>query len=224
MKKFLIYRKLENGYGEKLGSYEAEVKDDSSTNRSWLLAEPQASHFELPEGMDEETVKPVFVEAVEAVQEMDAIPAYWYKEGEDNVSENPNDESWSYFAGIPAVQAVAAAPAHWTLGVDANLLATKQAKQKESQIKAAYDQMNADVYAQMTQVFGTTNAESATAYNETYKLMKEYPADFTNADLTTEADVLAYAEQKLLEIKNYALYRLQRIKQFQLEKEAILNS
>jgi len=62
--KFIIFKKLENGYGEKLGSYEADAKDDSSTNRSYLMAEPLASHFELPEGMDEECVSLVFMPEV----------------------------------------------------------------------------------------------------------------------------------------------------------------
>lgn len=37
-----------------MGSYEAEQKDDSSANRSWLLAEPICKHLELGE-LDEET-------------------------------------------------------------------------------------------------------------------------------------------------------------------------
>jgi hypothetical protein len=56
MKKFLIFKKLENGFGDKLGSYESDFKDDTSANRSYLAAEPLASHFELPEGVDEECV------------------------------------------------------------------------------------------------------------------------------------------------------------------------
>jgi hypothetical protein len=61
MNKYIIFKKLEdNTYGEKLGFYESSFKDDTSTNRSYLLAEPHASHFELPEGFDEDTVKPVW--------------------------------------------------------------------------------------------------------------------------------------------------------------------
>lgn len=37
-----------------MGSYEAEQKDDSSANRSWLLAEPVCKHLELG-ALDEET-------------------------------------------------------------------------------------------------------------------------------------------------------------------------
>jgi len=96
------------------------------------------------------------------------------------------------------------------------------ASSKEAQVKAAYDQMNSDVYAQMAIVFGTTNPESATAYNETYKLMKESPADFVNADLVDAAAVEAFADAKLATIKAYAIYRIGRIAQFQAERDAIL--
>lgn len=63
MKKFLIFKKLEDGsYGEKMMSYEAEDMDDTSRLRSHLASEPNASHFELLEGQDEELVVPTLVE------------------------------------------------------------------------------------------------------------------------------------------------------------------
>jgi hypothetical protein len=73
MSKFLIFKKLENGYGEKMGSYEADAKDDSSKNRSYLMSEPMASHFELPEGMDEDCVSLVFVPEVLSKDASDEI-------------------------------------------------------------------------------------------------------------------------------------------------------
>lgn len=42
-----------------MGSYEAEQKDDSSANRSWLLAEPVCKHLELPVGLEAELVEAV---------------------------------------------------------------------------------------------------------------------------------------------------------------------
>jgi hypothetical protein len=57
--KHLIFKKNDDGsFGPKLGSYEGP-KDDTSANRSYLQAEPLASHFELPEGMDEDCVEVV---------------------------------------------------------------------------------------------------------------------------------------------------------------------
>jgi hypothetical protein len=89
MKKFLIFKKLEDGsYAEKLGSYESEFKDDSSANRSYLMAEPMASHFELPEGLDEDCVDLIYVEATPGspaeeredgyLPAVDPTEAYWH--------------------------------------------------------------------------------------------------------------------------------------------------
>lgn len=50
-----------------MGSYEADVKDDSSANRSWLAAEPMAKHLELPEGLSEELCEAVRDEQGEIV-------------------------------------------------------------------------------------------------------------------------------------------------------------
>jgi hypothetical protein len=45
-----------------MGSYEAEVKDDSSAKRSWLLAEPVCKHVELPGGLEEELSEAALVD------------------------------------------------------------------------------------------------------------------------------------------------------------------
>lgn len=45
-----------------MGSYEAEQKDDTSANRSWLAAEPMAKHLELPEGLLEDECEAVLDE------------------------------------------------------------------------------------------------------------------------------------------------------------------
>ena len=73
--KHIIFKKNEDGtYGEKLGSYEGP-KDDTSSQRSYLMSEPLASHFELPEGMDEDCVRPVLIDEVEV--EGIISPAHW---------------------------------------------------------------------------------------------------------------------------------------------------
>lgn len=69
MKKFLVFEKLQDGtYGEKLDSYESEFKDDTSANRSYLMAEPMASHFEVLAGMDGEVLRPVLVDGAWVLQ------------------------------------------------------------------------------------------------------------------------------------------------------------
>lgn len=71
--KFLIFKRNEDGSlsadAQRLGSYEADAKDDTSSNRSHLQAEPKACHLELPEGLDEETVSLVEVEGQLQLQE-----------------------------------------------------------------------------------------------------------------------------------------------------------
>jgi tRNA U34 5-carboxymethylaminomethyl modifying GTPase MnmE/TrmE len=87
MKKFLIFKKTENGYGEKMGSYGSEFKDDSSANRSYLMAEPLASHFELPEGMDEDCVELEEVEGVSSlVEKEELVLAKRQKKAESNLN------------------------------------------------------------------------------------------------------------------------------------------
>lgn len=68
--KHIILKRNQDGSvsSEKLGSYEGP-KDDSSRNRSYLMAEPLAAHLELPEGMDEDCVEPVEVDGVVQLQE-----------------------------------------------------------------------------------------------------------------------------------------------------------
>lgn len=121
MKKFLIFKKLEDGsYGDKMGSYESEFKDDSSARRSYLMAEPMASHFELPEGMDEDCVELVLIPEV-------AYQAEKWVKGEEEVSLDPMDESWTY---IPAVSAVVA---HYELQLSpAKVLAKRHKKAEEN--------------------------------------------------------------------------------------------
>lgn len=123
MKKFLIFKKTEDGYGEKMGSYESEHKDDTSANRSYLMAEPMASHFELPEGMDEDCVELVLIPEVEYQAEK------WIK-GEEEVSEDPMDESWSY---VPAVSAVVA---HYELQLSPAKVLAKRHKKAEENLNA----------------------------------------------------------------------------------------
>lgn len=51
MKTWIMVRKSDL---EIMGHYMAEEKDDSSANRSHLLAEPLCKHMEMPNGMDPE--------------------------------------------------------------------------------------------------------------------------------------------------------------------------
>lgn len=117
MKKFLIYKKLEDGsYAEKLGSYEAEMKDDTSANRSYLMAEPMASHFELPAGLDEDCVDLIWQEEIVAVEAQEAQGV----EGEEGY--------------VPAVEAVAGVPAQYVLVENAQKVTDKAQTALDAQL------------------------------------------------------------------------------------------
>ena len=114
----------------------------------------------------------------------------------------------------------------------------KKMEDKKAKIKVAYDLMNQEVYAKMGAIFGTTNSDSAVAYNETFKTMKNYPDSFLDGKFTADRDIGGfkagdpldtrgkisnYAEARLAESNAYSVWRLQRIAQFRQERSDILN-
>lgn len=75
MKTFLIFKREGDLLGTKLGQYQAEQKDDTSANRSYLAAEPMAKHIELPEGLDADCVIVQEVEGEFVLVEDEALVA-----------------------------------------------------------------------------------------------------------------------------------------------------
>lgn len=69
MKTWMIVRKADL---EIMGSYMAEEKDDTSNNRSHLLAEPHCMHMELPEGVEAKYAKCEMVEDVATLMHSEA--------------------------------------------------------------------------------------------------------------------------------------------------------
>lgn len=202
MKTFLIFRKNETGYeSHASGSYEALEKDETSGVRSHLDSDPLASHFELPSGMDKDVVKLVYIEEQTIGDEVIA--------------------------------------AHHEVQVDAALLAAKVARAKEAQVIALYNEMNVDVLTRMSYVFGTTNTDSAAATERTWSLMVQKPEKFSGVGLKasfeaggilpgealdTNAKVVAYAQAKADEVEDYGVWRMKRIQDFTLAKQAILDA
>lgn len=126
---------------------------------------------------------------------------------------------------------------------EAAKVAALGAETKERLIKEAADTFNSDIYFELKKVFDTSVSETATANHETYKLMKEFPEDYSalglqvqsklmnedgtelydeGAALDTAEKVSAFAVRKLELAKAYAVYRLQRKKQFDEQKQTIL--
>ena len=85
-----------------------------------------------------------------------------------------------------------------------------------------YALLQKDVYAEMYNVFGTSDAHSANAKYETFKLMLTDPAFFENEGLFDDDDnaldtalkVTTYANAKMLEAKTYSVFRMKKIKEF----------
>lgn len=117
-----------------------------------------------------------------------------------------------------------------TLSLDPSKVAAKGGRIKAELIQVKYDEMNADVYAQMLQVMGTNKPDSATAFYETWKLMTAKPELFSPEGLLDDAGnpldtnqkVVEYAAAKIAGAEAYSVYRMTRIKQFKAEKAAIL--
>ena len=202
-KKFLIFKKLEDGtYGPKLASYVGISKNESSSDKSCLFSEPFASHFELPEELDEDIVRPFFVD-------------------EQEIQTGPFDY-------LPKT----IIPAHWELQEDEELRSQKIQKIKQKLIEESYIKMNSEVYQQMEIVFGTSNSDSAIAYEKTWNLMGENPEEWSSLGLKdnqgnpldTPEKVSSFASEKINQVLIYGKWRMQRIEQFRQERENILNS
>lgn len=112
-------------------------------------------------------------------------------------------------------------------------------EQKAAQVTEIYNAMNTEVYTAMGGVFGTTNADSATAYERTWEMMKAAPENWSGAGLLaefavggfavgdaldTDQKVTDYATAKIAEVLAYGVWRMQRIKQFKIDRAAILAS
>jgi hypothetical protein len=89
-------------------------------------------------------------------------------------------------------------------------------------IDQAYQQLQADVYAQMALVFGTNKSDSAAASERTWEKMLAKPSLYVGSLFANEAAVLAEASEKVPQCEAYSVYRLERIAQFRLARAAII--
>lgn len=121
----------------------------------------------------------------------------------------------------------------WALAEDVTL---KTMGDKKVQIEIAYGLMFEDSIAHMESAFGTKVESSAVAYEKTWNLMVSDPAFFaseglsarfdrggllTGEALDTDQKVLDYANDCLVKVKSYAIWRMKRIQSFRDEKATI---
>lgn len=127
----------------------------------------------------------------------------------------------------------------YELQEDAVRVAAKIEATKTAEITEAYTTMDAEVRAQMNTIFGTTSADSSNAYHQTWVNMIDSASSWSDKGLTarfavgglsvgdpldTDAKVLNYATTKNAEVDAYAIWRMQRIEAFRVERAAILAS
>jgi len=233
MKKFVVFKKENVGFNRaKVRSYTTEnvggylvingndtgvpfmdYKLDNSNHFSFLEIPPKAYHFQLADGYHEDTVVPT---------EIPASSVSGYAGSGYVVSGGFSQDGFVFI-----------------LMEDETKVLEKIVTDKKDLVTVAYNLMNTNVYAEMAIVFGTTNPESATAYHDTWRLMANTPTDWyasgitarfarggvvVNEALDTVQKVQNYADACLVAVKNYGVWRMQRIEQFRIEKNAILNS
>jgi len=103
-------------------------------------------------------------------------------------------------------------------------------------ITELYSVMTKEVIEEMAIVFGTTSVDSALSYEATWKEMILTPSDYSIAGLSARFDIAGlttsdaldtdqkitdYATAKIVEVKAYAVWRMQRIEQFRTDRAAL---
>jgi hypothetical protein len=216
---------------------EFDEEGNPLADMSWQYVTPQGSE----EYWVKENVAPVYEQPMlpaeldpswTYITGSEALPEKWTKDGEEDVFEQPYlpreaDETWAFVEGVPGVEPT---EDRIELAEDAALVASKAIKLKQKMITDKYNQMNDEVIQQMTAVFGTSRTDSATAYERTWELMKQDPAEWIFLDLKddngdildTEAKVVSYASAKINAVRDYGKWRMQRIQQFKDERDQIL--
>lgn len=207
-------------------TYESDKKELQTGKFGGPSDEPELiDHVQVPDGEDPRNYVPVFVEG---------HPNKWVKEGESDVFVDPEDETWTF---VPETQD------HYEAEFNQAAEDAATAEDHASATMIKYDEMNAEVMAEMKKVFGTNRTDSATAYFETWQKMSSNPSLFSGLGLKSDRDLMAsddvtqlfakddvldtdtkiqtYADRLLELADEYAAYRMQRIQQFRDEKAAI---
>lgn len=154
-----------------------------------------------------------------------SLPEKWTKDGEADVSENPNDVSWTY---VPAVKE------HWEIVKGDNF----KDYDKKKRVGDKFQILNSEVVEEMKQVYNTTNPDSAVANYLTWLAMKNNPSKFSDKNLVARFDIVGltigdpldknktvedYAVALIDKADDYAIWREQKIIAYISEKLAIEN-
>lgn len=110
----------------------------------------------------------------------------------------------------------------YELELDPALVAAKAERAKLALVSEAYGRMDRDVYAEMERVYGTKKSDSATAFYLSWQDMLAAPDAYVGAMFPSANAVSNYATLKLQLAREYSVWRLGRIAQFEAERAAIL--
>lgn len=122
---------------------------------------------------------------------------------------------------IPAVTHTEERPVY-VLVEDADKVAAKAVATKVAQCEALERTLWSEILAEMSNVYGTNDMNSATAYYLTWKRAKEAPAAFAGTLFADEAAVLAWCEPLLAAADAFAVWRLGKIATCDAAKQAIM--
>ena len=188
---------------------------DSWLASNWLYAEGYVIGDVVPESIPSEFRNAEYLTATHFPYRAEN----WTKDGQ-TVYVDPQDETWTFTPEQAEF---------WQIGYKPGF--------NTPAIGLKYNEMVAEVYAQMVATFGTQDPDSASAYKETWDMMKEQPSAWTAAGLTarfdrgglsagdaldTEQKITDYANACISAAIQYGIWRMQRIEQFRQERNAIL--
>lgn len=107
---------------------------------------------------------------------------------------------------------------------DSDLYEIQESNDFSQEIEVLYNQMLNDIYDEVENVFGTRSDVTASANVSTYEAMIKRPGNFIDETLglTTEQEVLNFANDKMSLIDSFGIFRLKRIKQFETERAALI--
>lgn len=167
-------------------------------------------HVPVPEGIDPECVRAISWQETVVVEDIPARAHY-------------DEVSGEWVEDAPAVTHEEEVT-RYGLELDPALAAAKAEHAKQVLVSEAHGRMDQDVYAEMERVYGTKKSDSATAFYLSWQDMLAAPEAYVSAVFPSTGAVTTYATTKLQLAREYSVWRLGRIAQFEAERAAILSS
>lgn len=97
---------------------------------------------------------------------------------------------------------------------------------KKKEASRLFENLEKEIYDEMYKVFGTRQDQSAIAYAATWEAMIKRPSNYIDESLgfLTENDVTNFANAKIALADQYGIFRMKKIKQFELDRAGLNDS